>query len=738
MYKRGLSFAVIIVCTVILFYGITLLGNAAAVRAEAQYYHEQRIFTNGTEGYAAYRIPAMDLLAFASGRVNGSGDFGNMDIVMKRSTDNGETWSALQIVAINGDYVAGNPGPVVDTMDPLHPNRVWLAYNISSHDEATIRSGTGVREVMMMHSDDHGATWSSPVNITSAVHKPNETTGGYNYTFSEDWRGYAITPGHNIQLTTGPHAGRLLFVANHSLPNGDYYAHSFYSDDHGSTWTLGGNIPTVGLNECEAVQLANGDIMINMRNIGNGQSYRAVSISTDGGTTWGSAYFDHQLPEPRSQASIIRYTTESDSGTNRILFSNPANTASRSDFTVKLSYDEGRTWAVSKLINAVGAYSDLVIQNDMKIGVLYERNGLQYARFNLEWLTDGTDSLSGGNPVPAPVDAKWDSLSGWITSGTLTEIAPAGQLHLKDNLNALTNVYRTDRDFPSFYTLETRAKIDDYTTTATTSFGTKVQNGSYRLMLVIKSDGFYIFDSTNTLVKKKAAAMDQNWHVYKAVVSGGNVEVFMDGVSQFSSTLQTYTQPDRIEHFIQSSSGDAAEVHVDYTTITYPLMSTAWDSLTGWSSGGTTVEIAPAGQLHMQDHLNTLTNVYQTSFANIPQSYTLETRAKIDDYTTTATTSFGTKVQDGSYRLMLVIKSDGLYMFDSTNTLVKKKAAAMDQNWHVYKAVVNSGSVEVFMDGVSQFSSTLQSYAQPDRIEHFIQSSGGDAAEVHVDYTLIY
>jgi sialidase-1 len=362
-------------------------------------FDERPVFVSGTEGYGTYRIPAIiragngDLLAFCEGRVNGASDFGNIDIVMKRSTDNGLTWGALQVVATNGNVLAGNPGPVVDTMDPQHPNRVWLSYNKSAQSEANVRSGLGVREVMVMHSDNHGATWSTPENITVSVHKPNEPSFNPAYTFSEDWRWYAIAPGHCIQLKSGPHAGRLLFPSNHQEGGditGNYSSHAFYSDDHGLTWQVGGKVGP-GTNESIAVELANGDVMVNTRNFTG--TTRSVAFSADGGESWTGLFRDAELIEPRCQGSLIRYSM---AGKNRILFSNPATTSSRTRGTVRMSYDEGEAWSVSRQIYAGSfAYSDLVTQSDGQIGLLYERDSygsIYYARFDLEWLSFGSDT----------------------------------------------------------------------------------------------------------------------------------------------------------------------------------------------------------------------------------------------------------------------------------------------------------------------------------------------------------
>ncbi|HEY3388886.1 MAG TPA: sialidase family protein [Prolixibacteraceae bacterium] len=112
------------------------------------------VFLSGAEGHKSYRIPAIiripngDLLAFAEGRVNGSGDFGDIDIVLKRSNDEGKTWSPISTVVNYDNLQAGNPAPIVDLLDPNYPNgRIFLFYNTGNNNEGEVRKGNGVREV---------------------------------------------------------------------------------------------------------------------------------------------------------------------------------------------------------------------------------------------------------------------------------------------------------------------------------------------------------------------------------------------------------------------------------------------------------------------------------------------------------------------------------------------------------------------------------------------------------------
>lgn len=344
------------------------------------------VFVSGQDGYRSYRIPAIirlpggDLLAFAEGRVGGSADFGNVDIVMKRSTDGGGSWSALQVVATNDSLQAGNAAPVVDLTDPAFPRgRIFLFYNTGDRPESDIRNGIGKREVWYKTSADGGRTWSSPVDITGQVKRT-------------DWRSYANTPGHAIQIAEGRYRGRIYVAANHSegppqRDFGDYRAHGFYSDDHGKTFRLSGDVPFAGGNEAMAAMCGPNRLMMNIRNQKGKPRCRMVAVSSDGGVTWDTTYYDRQLPDPVCQGSILKV------GEGRhgavLAFCNNADTVSRDSLTLRISTDGGMHWKKKYLIdgNKAGtAYSDLVRTGRRRIGIIYERDGYRQIVFtDLKW-----------------------------------------------------------------------------------------------------------------------------------------------------------------------------------------------------------------------------------------------------------------------------------------------------------------------------------------------------------------
>lgn len=361
------------------------------------------MFVSGEEGHKSYRIPAIldlpngDILAFAEGRVHGAADFGDVNIVMKRSRDKGKTWSGLQTVVDYDTLQAGNAAPVMDLTDPAYPNgRLFLFYNTGNAHEHEVRSAKGWREVWYITSIDNGQTWSAPVNITAQVHRPQMPAANPAYTFTEDWRAYANTPGHAIQLKDGKYKGRIYVAANHSegKPKNnaeDYFAHGFYTDDHGKTFKISATVPESGGNEAMAVEITNNRLMMNIRNQQGDVRSRIVSISSDGGATWDTTYFDAQLPDPVNQGSILALGKKK--GKTILAFCNAADPKRRDNLTLRISYDEGKTWPVQHVIakspddeKDYAAYSDLVQVGKKEVGVLYEKNGYRRIVFTtLKW-----------------------------------------------------------------------------------------------------------------------------------------------------------------------------------------------------------------------------------------------------------------------------------------------------------------------------------------------------------------
>jgi sialidase-1 len=355
---------------------------------------QQELFVSGEGGYKRYRIPALavstrnTILAFCEARKYTGADSDQIDMFLRRSTDHGRTFGPVQVIATQPDWVCGNPAPVVDR----DTGTIWLLFcrNLRDGDETMICEGKAPRTVWVTHSTDDGLTWAEPTEITAAV-KP------------AGWSWYATGPCHGIQLSTG----RLLIPCDHIVfenysRQDPYYSHVLYSDDHGETWQVGG-IADEGTNESAAFEAIDGSLCLNCRNkyrLPGGGNYRAVTWSRDGGRSFSPIVHDAALPEPICQASMIRLPEEKGHGRHRALFCNPAALDGRHHLTVRLSYDECRTWPVSRVIHeGPAAYSDLCVTADGHICCFYERGRegpyetITLARFNLEWLSRGADAL---------------------------------------------------------------------------------------------------------------------------------------------------------------------------------------------------------------------------------------------------------------------------------------------------------------------------------------------------------
>lgn len=346
-----------IVAACVMVAGVALAEDTAVEPSK------QDLYTCGAKGYNAYRIPALvvttkgTLLAFCEGRKDSIRDHGDIDLLLRRSIDEGKTWSEQAIVHEEGatkKITIGNPCPVVDR----DTGAVWLAFCRDN------------RDVFMTHSDDDGKSWVEPIEITADVKK-------------KGWGWYATGPGHGIQLTRGKYKGRLVFPCDHADEK-EGRSHVFFSDDHGKTFALGQ--ATGGrMNECEVVELADGRLLLSMRN-GLGQGLRAFSFSKDGGGTWSEPRLNEKVYCPVCQSSIYRYSWEP----NILLYSGPGGPG-RINLTVRASYDEGKTWPAAKLLDLQGsAYSDLAVLPDGSVCCLFESGWYKpivFAKFPLKWLT---------------------------------------------------------------------------------------------------------------------------------------------------------------------------------------------------------------------------------------------------------------------------------------------------------------------------------------------------------------
>lgn len=320
------------------------------------------LYRSQSNGYHTYRIPALavtkqgTLLAFCEGHKEKLADNGWIDMLVKRSADNGITWSEQQVIWTDPRNTCGNPSPVVD----LDTGAIWLLMSWNYGDSRRNHIVDTTRRVFVTCSTDDGHTWAKPREITDDVKLTN-------------WIWYATGPGAGIQKQKAPCAGRLIIPCDHGKIENECRSHIIYSDDHGKSWRLGGHVPREPETECEVVEMADGRLMLNMRSYHRARKTRQVAFSRDGGLTWEDQHFDQTLIDSICQASIRRYAWPVPGRSGLILFSNPASRDQRVKMTLRASFDDGVTWPFQKTLHeGPSAYSDLAVLGNGEIACLFE------------------------------------------------------------------------------------------------------------------------------------------------------------------------------------------------------------------------------------------------------------------------------------------------------------------------------------------------------------------------------
>lgn len=404
---------------------VVLVSLAVPARSAEPLLEKIDLFEAGKDDYALYRIPGLvvtkkgTVLAYCEARRTGKSDWDTIDIMLRRSTDGGKTWSPRVKIS--------------DVPGPKTKNPVALAQKLANTDDVTYNNPVAFANrdgsvqflfcleycrCFSLRSDDDGLTWTKPVEITATFDK---------FRPEYEWKVLATGPGHGIQLRTG----RLVVPVWLSLGTGGH-AHRpsvtsvIFSDDNGQTWQRGDialpDTPEwIFPSETVAVELLSGSLMLNARSESKAHR-RLITLSRDGATQWAKPRFDEALLEPICMASIVRYSERPTADKNRILFANPHNldradgkpapgkSRDRKNLSIKMTYDEGQSWPINKTLEpGMSAYSDLAVLPDGTALCFYERGreadadqkkptsyaSLTLARFNLEWLTNGQDKLSG-------------------------------------------------------------------------------------------------------------------------------------------------------------------------------------------------------------------------------------------------------------------------------------------------------------------------------------------------------
>jgi hypothetical protein len=345
------------------------------------------LFSGGDGGSRSYRIPAVatakdgSLVVATDKRWDNNADLpGNIDVVIRRSTDQGKTWSTP--VTIAGEYTDqgyGDPALVVNRKN----GEIICLF-------AGIRGFFGSKDIdpitiNLSKSVDNGKTWSKPIDITSQIYG-----SGCLHPVRKNWQGAFVSSGAAIQLKDGRLMAGLAVREKKTRLITNYV---IFSDDNGLTWDVSPYSASNNGNEASLAELENGYVLMSIRT----QGTRMFNISMDRGISWGIPYAQTAIIDPSCNGDLMRYTDLSEGkDKNRLLHSIPYS-SSRKNVSVLLSYDEGESWPVRKTIYpGLSAYSSLTVLKDGTIGLYYEvgeyeNYQLYFVRFSLDWLTNNQD-----------------------------------------------------------------------------------------------------------------------------------------------------------------------------------------------------------------------------------------------------------------------------------------------------------------------------------------------------------
>ncbi|WP_410784884.1 exo-alpha-sialidase [Kribbella sp. C-35] len=499
------------------------------------------LFDKGDAGFGCYRIPAIvktkagTLLAFAEARRAWCADSQEIDLVLRRSEDDGRTWSATQTVLSGTDTdpnavaTRGNAAPIVD----YETGRIVL---LSTMDPGTT---SRPRTPYVQVSDDDGKTWSKAKNIGGQIDDPA-------------WGWYATGPVHGIQLARGAHAGRLVAGTNYDNGAGQNAGQLVYSDDHGETWHKGATDlrSDATPQEISVVEKVDGGVYAGARNnAGTSGASRMAAVSNDGGQTFSAPFATIAgLTTPVVQGSLQRLrAVDQGDKYNRLLFAAPADPDRRRYMTIRSSFDEGKTWQTvaegTRITSDWSGYSDMAILDTGEIGLLYEggtvdaRDQIRFARFTENDI---------GHP-DAPLGATTPDVSGlhndsYLRGGTTAVAGKFGQARDLDGVDDAIQLPFAESlavgagDFTAMAWIKYGASTGPqaifwgYNINEFSQFWLRAEPEDSRIRGLITTGG------NTAAVQTTKAYNDNAWHHVALQRKAGTLSIWVDGVQAASVT----------------------------------------------------------------------------------------------------------------------------------------------------------------------------------------------------------
>ena len=331
-------------------------------------YYEQCLYRPGDYGSTNWRIPAIcclndgTLLAVCDKRKYNESDLPeDIDIVVRRSTDNGHTWSEPLTIAEGTGRKQGFGDAALVECENGDVVCVFVGGNglFASSQADPIRS-------YVCRSSDKGLSWSEPEDITFQLWGDQATRP-----MCRNYRASFFGSGNGLRLTRGEHAGRIMFAAAMVRKNSNV-ADNFvvYSDDNGMTWKVSQRAYEGG-DEAKLMELVDGRVLISVRQTGA----RGYNYSSNGGLAWGTQGRWECMKSNACNGDMLRLAATDRGDSCNILLHSIPNSMERRDVSIFVSYDEGQTWQDPVLLfDGPSVYSSMTLLKNGSVGVLLEEN----------------------------------------------------------------------------------------------------------------------------------------------------------------------------------------------------------------------------------------------------------------------------------------------------------------------------------------------------------------------------
>ena len=324
--------------------------------------------------YREYRIPGIvitekgTIVCACEGRMNALNDWAPIDALVIASADGGKTFRKTTF----GTSVKQSSGTAETVGNPTL---------IADGGKLHLLFCRDYRQMFHTVSEDEGITWSEPVEITKAL-----LCAPY------VWNVCAAGPGHGIRMRSGRLVAPIWLANGEEKEGGRVRAHwpsvsgVIVSEDRGETWEIGDLTEGIyDANETSVAETSDGQTLLNIRHRGlpmnrvlaqyDGKKRRCVTLGPNS-----------DLPDPMCYGGMTnlpggkiafvnceseieaRFLRAEDFGHD----SSAANALSRTNLTVKITDDDGKTWKKAFDVDGIGGYADIAYSSGT-LYVLYER-----------------------------------------------------------------------------------------------------------------------------------------------------------------------------------------------------------------------------------------------------------------------------------------------------------------------------------------------------------------------------